>query len=532
MAEIEHVIVVAFENRSFDHLLGYLDHPSPKFDGLIHGGPYTNPGWRGSPPVASSDDAKTVLPVDPDHSHEAVLEQLGLSDRRATQPTNQGFVTSYERKGRGLASTSHAGLIGLIIDLWHKLHPGPTVKNRGPLVMRSQSPDSVPVLSILAREFALCTRWFASVPGETWPNRNFLHAATSGGETNIQPGFYRDPTIFEALEKAGKTWHIYYDDTPQIWAFINLWEPTERHAKWFPFFTFARHAADGTLPNYSFIEPNQRPPFHLMDSGPTQSDASNSQHPGNNLVSNGAYESTPPNQAGDFTRAEELIATIYEALRMNPALFAKSILLITYDEHGGLYDHVPPPTDVPAPAVTIGPLNRLIRSLYRVVARPFNFKMLGVRVPAIVVSPFVEPGTISADVRDHAAVPATLRALFAPSAPPLSARDAWAAPFHTLLSRSQPRSGDLPDLSAHRAAVAPAPPPAPPPSGRIPTHYRPFVKLNGKVRRRLRKSGLPRSQLPLFARRATKIVQVSQAFRQRAETARQSPRSPSNTLPA
>ena len=91
MGEIAHVVVLMLENRSFDHLLGYVPHPDPAFDGLL-GHQYSNPGWRRGPGVAASPTAKQVLPFGPDHSHDAVMLQLAP---RGGQPTNQGFVRSY-----------------------------------------------------------------------------------------------------------------------------------------------------------------------------------------------------------------------------------------------------------------------------------------------------------------------------------------------------------------------------------------------------------------------------------------------------
>src|SRR6202023_917569 len=104
--------------RSFDHLLGYLNHPDPTFDGLLKGGPYTNPGWDVGPVVPVSNAAKAVLPVDPDHSHDAVLEQLGVQSH-GQQPNMQGFVTSYERKGRNLAQPQFEGLLAPLITWWN-----------------------------------------------------------------------------------------------------------------------------------------------------------------------------------------------------------------------------------------------------------------------------------------------------------------------------------------------------------------------------------------------------------------------------
>jgi phospholipase C len=513
MPNIEHVIVLALENRSFDHLLGYLDHPDPSFDGLRGAGVYTNPGLKPGEVISPSPSAKTVLPVDPDHSHDSVMAQLGITGRSARSPTNQGFVASYERKGRGRANNSHSGPLGRLVDLFHRLtHPGAAVKGRGPLIMSCHDPTTVPVVSTLAKEFGVCTRWFSSVPGETWPNRNFLHSATSAGEDDIQPGFYTDTTIFEVLEQADRSWHIYHDDTPQVWAFVNLWDTPARHVNWFPFSAFTEHAASGKLPNYSFIEPNQRPPIHVMDDRATGPNASNSQHPGNNLVADQEYDGTPPDQPGDFRRAESLIATIYEALRANPAVFERSILLITYDEHGGTYDHVPPPTNVPAPKVRRKLLNRIVHRIYHPTSRPFDFRMLGVRVPAVVVSPLIARGTISTEVRDHASVPSTLRAIFAPSARPLTARDGWAKPFHTLATLPQARV-DLPDLSAHVPAKPASVLPDQVQRQKKPGYYGMFVKLAKKVERRLGRNGrTPRSIIVRLLPSLSRAARVSTAF--------------------
>ena len=545
MPPIEHVIVLALENRSFDHMLGFMDHPDPSFDGLSRGGPYTNPGWDGAPPVEATASAKPVLPVDPDHSHDAVMEQLAVQGTGASRrATNQGFVTSYERKGRGLAPPAFGGLLAPLIGLYGKQTQtgSPPIENRGPLAMRCQASAHVPVLTKLALEFGVCTRWFCSVPGETWPNRNFMHAATSDGDTNIETRFYTNPTIFELLGRQGKTWHIYHDDTPQVWAFVNLWSTPEQKANWFEFSAFADHVKAGSLPAYSFIEPNHRPPLHTLDHAPVvgQPDVGNSQHPGNNLVSNDAYDGYVTGPSTDFSRAELLVATVYEALRGNPDLFERSILLITYDEHGGLFDHVPPPVDVPNPGTAPTWFSSLIKFLYYRKATTFDFTMLGPRVPAVVVSPYVKAATVSTDVRDHASIPATLRKLFAPDAKPLTPRDAWAKPFDTLLTLDQPRRADLPDLSAVIAAApapavaapapAPAAPAAPAPAApaapvaaapaRVPNHYDDFVALAEQVRAKLATEGVAQAQIPVATTAQAIAEQVTQVFMLVADEAR------------
>ena len=504
MVDVAHVVVLMLENRSFDHLLGYLQHPDPAaFDGLLGAGPFTNPGASDGT-VAASPSAKQVLPAGPDHSHDAVMQQLALA---AGNPTNQGFVRSYERKCRGLDPPRFGGLLGPLVNWLHGVSAGGHgVTGRGPLAMACQPPEHVPVLARLACEFAVCTRWFCSVPGETWPNRNFAHAATSDGDTEIEIRPYTNPTIFELLERHGADWRIYFDDTPQVWAFPALWDTPERHAKWFPLDRFAGHAARGDLPAYTFIEPNHRPPLHTLDHDPLIGvpDLSNNQHPENNLVSNAAYDSFTSHDESDFTRAEQLIAAIYEALRANPELFDQTLLLVTYDEHGGLYDHIPPPAGVPSPGGRTSEAGVVQRALLYRKAAAFDFTMLGPRVPAVVISPRVRAGTVDAQPRDHASIPATVRSLFAPGAQPLTARDRWSPPFHDLLTLPGPRT-DLPDLSGHAtpivaavsappATLAPAAETAPAPAAEpptVPAYYQPFMALADRVQRHLVAVGEP-----------------------------------------
>jgi phospholipase C len=551
VVDVAHVVVLMLENRSFDHLLGYVQHPDPAaFDGLLGAGPFTNPDSAGGT-VAASPSAKQVLPAGPGHSHDAVMGQLTLT---AGKPTNQGFVRSYERKCRGLDPVRWGGLLGPLVNWLHGLSsPGHAVTGRGPLAMACQSPEHVPVLARLACEFAVCTRWFCPVPGETWPNRNFAHAATSDGDTDNEIRPYTNPTIFELLEKHGADWRIYFDDTPQAWAFPALWDTAERHAKWFPLDRFTEHAARGDLPAYAFIEPNHRPPLHTPDHDPVigSPGLSNNQHPENNLVSNAAYDTYPPDSESDFTRAEQLIAAIYEALRANPELFDQTLLLVTYDEHGGLYDHVPPPTGVPGPGGGTSGVGVVQRALLYRKAAAFDFTVLGPRVPAVVISPRVRAGTIDAQPRDHASIPATLRSLFAPGAQPLTARDRWSPPFHHLLTLPEPRT-DLPDLSAHATrivaavseppatqapaaetapaagaasatkaapageATAPAtqaaPAPAAGPPG-VPAFYQPFMALADGVQRHLVAVGEPEAiAAPPTGPPIDRSAQISQTF--------------------
>src|SRR5205807_9200469 len=191
-----------------------------------------------------------------------------------------------------------------------------------------------------------------------------------------------------------------------------------------------------------------------------------------NLVSNDGYDNFATADT-DFARGERLIASVYEALRANPAVFERALLMITYDEHGGFFDHATPPVGVPNPHAHPSLGVRLLHLLLHRRAAAFDFTMLGPRVPAVVISPYIPRSTVDERIHDHAAVPATLRALFAPGAEPLTSRDGWAAPLHDLLTLAAPRA-DLPDLSAF-AAPSPTGSPGVPttPAGRenVPAYY-------------------------------------------------------------
>ncbi len=465
------------ENHSFDHLLGFLAHPKAEaFDGL-RPGRFHNPDRAGTPIPVSSDGLP--VGVDPDHSHQGALDQIaGAGD----VPTNGGFVRSYE------------ALVGA---------------GNGAAIMRCLDPAAHGTcLGTLAREFAVCTAWFSSVPGETWPNRNFAHSATSGGTVNIEGGLYYDRTIFEVLAKKKQTWRVYYDGTPQVWCYPRLWKPTTfldfllrrraRIGNWFESSQLAEHAANDDLATYTFIEPAH----NGLYSRPGSPRRTNSQHPHNNMDGD-----------ADFRAGEALIASVYEALRANPRVFDTSLLVITYDEHGGLYDHVKPPESCPPGGRSWRGITRRLGAWLRACAdrkagrrppRKFGFRHLGVRVPAVLVSPWIPPGTIVADRLEHASIPRTLRELFAPGSKPLTDRDREARPFHQVvtgspLARPRPSPGEpnpddlapVPDLSGRATAddtEVPAEADTPPAEVAATSELdRELIALSSRVDRKLRR---------------------------------------------
>jgi phospholipase C len=468
---VEHVIVLVLENRSFDHMLGHLDHPSPDFDGVRADemlGNYLRPRDVTSAWYPATDAAGYTFPVDPDHEHYAVLGQFAAIGTR----TNTGFVASYVHKALESARNENrrallhawarrvvfgaliAALLLMLAGWWWVLAAGivavlalvgffltrarpvtPDQEHNAEAVagaiMDGFAPAKVPVLCTLAKEFALCQRWFCSVPGETWPNRNFFHAATSSGSTDIELGFYRDRTIFETLDRAGSSWKVYYGQLPpQVFFFSYVLERAIDNSG--SLHDLFDDIDNDRLPAYSFVEPHHG----LLGKRP-----SCSQHPGNNI--------TDKTDGSDFRAGERLIAEIYQHLKARPTVFEKTIFVVTYDEHGGTYDHRQPPATV-APGSEHDTWTRQLMRWLSARKYPFgfNFRRLGPRVPCVVVSPWIPPGTLDQQVRDHASIPATLRRLFAPDAPPLTRRDRHAPTIHQLLTLATPRGdGALPDLT-------------------------------------------------------------------------------------
>jgi phospholipase C len=299
----------------------------------------------------------------------------------------------------------------------------------GKTIMQCFDPACLPALGALAQEYCLCDRWFSSVPGPTWPNRFFVHSATSDGiVTNDVLHPFDMQTIYHSLEARGLTWNIYYHDFPHSIALRSLWN---RRDSFRQYTDFASDIQRGLLPNYSFIEPRY---FDLLGWR--------------------ANDFHPPH---DVRFAGELVADVYKTLRSSSE-WEKSLLVVLFDEHGGYYDHVSPPRGVPNPdnQVSTNP--------------PFDFTRLGLRVPAVVASPWIEKGQVDSTVYEHASIPATISAIFGLNTF-LTARDRAANTFDRLLTRTTPRpdapaelpTAPRPTLEAQPRDLeaAPGSPPAP-----------------------------------------------------------------------
>jgi len=407
---INHIVVLMLENRSFDNVFGF--HPDPRIDGLTavtHSNP-VDPSQAGSAPVVAQASAPGAIPFDPGHEFDDVHQQLygvvpGPGPLPVAPLTLDGFV----------ASANRAAAVAKL--------PG-----QGDVVMAGFAPGQLPVLSALAAQGALFNYWHAPLPGPTWPNRFFVHAATSGGLTQspddlqMTGGFaFAAGTIYERLSAANQRWRIYHDGLPQAagitslrWSYLDPFTTTFRDME-----HFENDLRAQDLASYTFIEPRYDTGGNFV--------GGNSMHPCN-----------------DVAAGEALIQRVYEAL-FDPqvsAFCADTMLIITCDEHGGFYDHVPPP-------VAVAPEDGGTH------ANPhgFAFDRYGVRVPALVISPYTAPGTVigtdpgNPGTRfDHTSILATLATRFGLA--PLTKRDAAASDLSCALTLRVARTDLPPRLNA------------------------------------------------------------------------------------
>jgi phospholipase C len=398
LSSINHIVVLMLENRSFDHMLGYLYADSGNvsvsgqaFDGLT--GTESNPNAKGKAvpvfKIDSSDKNAYFMPgADPGEGYSATNSQL-FGTTTAPNPavaSNTGFVTDFAYTLGWQAKDPSWSIL-----------PGTVASN----IMGMFTPQMLPVLSGLARGFAVCDQWFSSVPTETLPNRAFVCAATSQGHMDDNTKTFTSPTIFGLLSAQNLPWAIYgYDAQPLTRLdFPDITNAPEEHFGEFP--DFQKAAAAGTLGAYTFLEPSWE-------------STGNSQHPNYNVA-----------------LGEQLIHDVYYALRNGPA-WNETLLIITYDEHGGCYDHVPPPVGAVPPDSSAGEYG-------------FDFKRFGVRVPTVLVSPLIAAGSVfrvapGTMPLDHTSILKTVERRWQLAA--LTARDAAAQDVGAALTLTVPRTDD------------------------------------------------------------------------------------------
>lgn len=356
--QFDHVVVLMLENRSFDHLFGYLG----KGEGLPPDGAinYMTAGDDGTAAFRSRRGGDfTAVGEGPSHSLKQTNEQLYGSTHvpagDADKATLDGFVASFRT------------------SLKYDLKREPT-QSELQQVMNCFDPVQLPVLSTLAQSFVLCDHWFADVPGPTMPNRAFVHAATSQGYTynaNWKPHFTCD-TLYDRINATDRTWRVYYHDNNDV---LELYPHIEKKVGNNVLFegNFLDDVAGDKLATYSFITP-------AFIGSPQQ--PVNSMH-----------------APADVRPAEKLVADVYSALRAHENVWKKTLLIIVFDEHGGYYDHVKPPQTVSPDGIA-----GLTEPSYLV---PFDFDRLGLRVPSILVSPWFEPA-VDSTVYSHSTIPGSM----------------------------------------------------------------------------------------------------------------------------
>lgn len=394
-AQIKHLIVLMMENRSFDHMLGFLKSDQYPINGVR--GTESNRDSSGEPVRVSQGARDSAdLATDPSHDFEDVIEQMyGVRTPQAgQQPDMSGFVVNYER-------------------FTHD-------RTRAANIMKCFDSAGVSVLSELAKQYAVCDRWFSSIPGPTLPNRCYVHCGTSRGRLDLSPDFLGGfHTVYEILARNKVSSTIFYHDWSSALTFEGLL--LHHQAQFFAEYNrFGELVRNNRLPQYSFIEPR-----YNTQSSPSFLPA-NDQHPDHGIAS-----------------GEALLRRVYEDLRQNDEVWQSSMLAIMYDEHGGIYDHEPPVgCESPDGIVCASP--------------QFDFRMLGPRVPAVIISPYIKAGTIDSTLYDHTSVIATAMKLFAPQAWPsdaLGKRAQVANTFDKLLDLSMTPRMEKPNFASPAAGI-------------------------------------------------------------------------------
>jgi phospholipase C len=398
VTDIKHVFVLMLENRSFDHLFAYSGRSGV------------------APPDASwgmTADAPDRAPLDPPHEFEDVAAQIGGNPQAGNSPMS-GFAQ------QPYWSVSRQGF----------------------------APGTLPTLRTLATQYCLFDNWYSSMPGPTWPNRFFVHAGSSGGldnspaaattiesETIDSLSFsFPNGTLFTRLQQAGRTWRVYHDDLfPQVLAIKDMVDPFRLNTGQFSWLKagekqfFSDDLANGYDVDYTFIEPN-----YGLAAGGFQD--GNCQHP-----------------MGSMAAGEAFIQYVYKAIRNSP-VWPQSLLIVTYDEHGGFFDQQNPPA-------AIAPNDGTQNHSRAENPQNFGFDRLGVRVPAVAISPWIAPGGLGSQafpgkVFDHTSIIKTVMSLFSIEAG-LNARDQAANSIESICSLSAMRTDD-----AAIASMLPQPAPA------------------------------------------------------------------------
>lgn len=450
---IQNVVVLMFENRSYDNVLGAF------FNGINANLSNVDPS-TGQPinVWGSASDATTIPATDPGEQFDDMAQQfLGLTDiapdKKSVWPAS------------GSLTPGPYGLMGGFVANY-AMQKGNTANLAD--VMHSYVPALMPVTNYLAKNFMVCDSWFASVPSQTFVNRLFLSAAAPGFNPLTHASFVNDvdyflswglggqdlPNVFQQLDAAnpaggGANWKLYFHDysiAAHLLSYVHAkmsdpsnvnlanydnadYPPGSKNPIAHPTSTFLEDIANGTLPPFSLIEPRYSDNYGDIAPGLHP----NSNHPGSSrypLKLSWGSSNAPI----DVTYGELLLAEVYVALRTS-GYWENTLLIVTYDEPGGTYDHV-----APLPAKPPG-------GRVKADVNGFNFNWFGGRVPAIIISPYAPAGgqlvAPEGSTFDHTSVIATLRDCFPGMGDAINARDAAAPSIIPALTAS----GNNPDVS-------------------------------------------------------------------------------------
>lgn len=437
---MDHVVLVIFENRSLDNLLGHLYGPEDgkTFDGVL-GKDLSNPvpEWAEHQPPDGSGQVAVFVGTDmdapnPDSGEEyyhTSTQLFGILDEHNRFAGADTIAAPWNAPAEGATPTMDGFVADYISFFTWEKGRQPTYDEYAK-IMQCYTPEQVPVLNGLAREFGVFDHWFCEVPSQTFMNRSFWTAATctplpTGGTANspIQHWIKDNTaeTLFNRLESLGKTWKVYVLDGQIPLTGVIHWPALrDRFATNFvPFEEFEKDAAAGTLPDFALIEPNL-----LLGHGDYHPAAGSALAPGVDL------QVDPPSSILSGEAFLDRLFTAYRSMRSETgANVWNTTLFIGWDEPGGTYDHVPP-GPVPAPDAS-APAGQF----------DFRFDRSGYRVPAIVVSPWVEPGSVYNEEHRHTSMLATLRERWG-LGEPFTQRDAAAKPFDYVFSRETPTDPD------------------------------------------------------------------------------------------
>jgi phospholipase C len=428
--QIQHIVVLMLENRSFDNMLGWLYDPanpapynqqpsSGTFEG-VWGKSLSNPGRDGSlVPVGKGTDPTAPHP-DAGEPYQDVYSQVF------------GLNTIYALDKVPPVPPTPCNMQGFLYDYAFKCDGTPMNPN---VIMNCFTSGTVPVLWSLGLNYGIFDHWFSSIPTQTLCNRSYLHAGTSSGYVNNDGGdgilFVNDtPTIFNVMSAAQRNWKIFCGSwcvtSLALLTQSKLWDQSlsDHFAHVSDFCDAAKKP--GGLPAYSFIEPI------YIDS--MRFGAENDMHP----------EAEPYDFDGlsNVEQGEKLLYTVYNAVRNSPD-WNTTLLLILFDEHGGCYDHVCPPTSATCP-FAISPDGVVIPTTQKG-GTGFNFDRLGVRVPAIVVSPYTAERSVFNTVYDHTSALSTIVNCFGLPAGQLGKRQPLAPDISAALNLANPRT-DFPPI--------------------------------------------------------------------------------------